>query len=153
MKQRGRRRYAGSWCRSCGPRLHARRRIGLWGSLRRGVGRFPKRRAPDFPTEGLRRRSEVCWAEKEHPGPAKSLPAANPSNELLEGVPEESQDQQEKAGQDTDYRGDCSSAQTGANVGYHVEHGCRFGFWFFWLFVDKIELRENPALAHLYTFQ
>ena len=138
MKQRGRRRNAGSWCRSCGPRLGARRRIGLWESLRRAVGLFPKRRVPDFSTEGLRIRSEVCWVEKERPETAKSLPAADPSNELLEGVPKETQDQQEKAGQDTDHRGDCSGAQTGANVGYHVEHGCRFGFRFFWLFVGGI---------------
>jgi hypothetical protein len=133
MKQRGRRRNAGSWCRSCGPRLHARRRSGLWGSLRRAVGPFAKRRAPDSCTEGLRRRSEVCWAEKEHPGPAKSLPAADPSNQFLEGVPEETQDQQEKAGQDTDHRGDCSGAQTGANVGEHLSHVCRLlrfgGYW------------------------
>ncbi len=69
--------------------LHARRRSGLWGSLRRAVGPFAKRRAPDSSTEGLRKRSEVCWVEKEHPGQARLLPAADPSNELLEGVPEE----------------------------------------------------------------
>jgi hypothetical protein len=30
------------------------------------------------------------------------------------------------AGQNTDHRGDCSGAQTGANVGEHLSHVCRF---------------------------
>ena len=81
------------------------------------VGRFPNKSEPGFSTEGLRKMSEMCSAEKRGPASAKSLPAADPSDELLEGVPEETQDQQEKAGQDTDHRGNCSGAQTRANVG------------------------------------
>ena len=85
------------------------------------------------------------------PEPSRSLPAADPSDELLEGVPEEPENQQKEAGQNSDHSGNGSGTQTGANVGDHFN---KIGVSpLYWLFTEDTELRENSAFAQVYIFR
>ncbi len=101
------------------PRPDVRRRCGLSGNLGTGVGLFSMKRLPVFSNGEPRKRSAVHREATRAPEPSKSLPAADPSDELLEGVPEEAENQQKEAGQNSDHSGNGSGTQTGANVGDH----------------------------------
>jgi hypothetical protein len=138
MKGRVRLKIRGSGCRSFVPRPEARRRCGLSGNLGTAVAPFSKKLVPDFSNGRPRKRSAVHREAIGAPVPSRSLPAADPSDELLEGVPKEPENQQEEAGQNSDYSGNGSSTQTGANVGYHFN---KVGVSpLYWLFTEDTEL-------------
>jgi hypothetical protein len=124
-KRRGRLKIRGSECRSFVPRLDARCRCGLLGNLGTAVGPFSNKRLPEFSNGEPRKRSAVHRVAIGTPAPSRSLPVADPSKELLEGVPKESQDQQEKAGQDSNHSGNGSGTQSGADIGDHLSHCCQ----------------------------